>query len=151
MRIWKVVTKFPPGMVIWKALPLELKHGDLDRKTCHGAWFFLPLHWWQPRTIESLTPWPGLLGASWIFVCCLFLSPLLGPLRKLWYRMDSTWWAFSTPALLMRWTQRLYCHGVSYALQDTNSTLGFFLPIRYQSCMPTYNQWIPQILPIVLW
>lgn len=96
-------------------------------------------------------PWPGLLGASWIFVCCPFLSPLLGPLTKPWCRMDSTWWAFSAPALPTPWTQRLYCHGLSYALQDTISTLGFFLPIRYQSCMPTYDQRIPQILPIVLW
>lgn len=104
MCIWKVVTKFPPGMLIWKALPLELKHGVLDRKTAHGTWFFLLLHWWQPRTIESLTPWPGLLGVSWIFVCCPFLSPLLGPLTKPWCRMDSTWWAFSAPALTTPWT-----------------------------------------------
>lgn len=33
----------------------------------------------------------------------------------------------------------------------TNSTPGFFLPIRCQSCMPTPDHWLPQILPIVLW
>lgn len=40
---------------------------------------------------------------------------------------------------------------LSYALQETNSTPGFFLPTKYQSCMPTPDQQIPQMLPIVVW
>lgn len=79
------------------------------------------------------------------------LALYLGLLKKPWCRMASTWWAFSNPALLMPWPQCLYCHGLSYALQDTNSTPSFFLPIRCQSCMPTPDHWIPQILPIILW
>lgn len=105
------------ALLIWKVLPLELKHGVLDRKTSAWCLILFTSTLIAAKNNESFTPWPGLLGASWIFVCCPFLSPLLGSLKKkTWCRMDSTWWAFSNLALLMPWPQRLYCNGLSYAL-----------------------------------